>query len=119
MRKGNYTEAKNYVDAVRARYYTTSDRSSALSIPGPGFTQFDMDWMLSEWGKEYLGEGNRRRTDLRRFDKFTQGQWWFWGRATEDGISLPAQRDRKYEWYPLPQTAISVNPGLIQNPSYQ
>ena len=119
MRKGNSAEAKNYVDAVRARYYKSSDRTAALSIPGPGFTQFDMDWMLSEWGKEYLGEGNRRRTDLRRFDKFTQGQWWFWGRATEDGISLPAKRDRKYEWYPLPQTAISVNPGLIQNPNYQ
>ena len=118
MRKGNSNEAKNYVDAVRQRYYKDSDRASALSVPGPGFTQFDMDWMLSEWGKEYLGEGNRRRTDLRRFDKFTQGQWWFWGRATEDGISLPAQRDRKYEWYPLPQTAISVNPGLIQNPNY-
>ena len=118
MRKGNSSEAKNYVDAVRQRYYKDSDRASALSVPGPGFTQFDMDWMLSEWGKEYLGEGNRRRTDLRRFDKFTQGQWWFWGRATEDGISLPAQRDRKYEWYPLPQTAISVNPGLIQNPNY-
>ena len=118
MRKGNSAEAKNYVDAVRARYYKSSDRSAALSIPGPGFTQFDMDWMLSEWGKEYLGEGNRRRTDLRRFDKFTQGQWWFWGRATEDGLSLPAKRDRKYEWYPLPQTAISVNPGLVQNPNY-
>ena len=117
MRKGNSAEAKNYVDAVRARYYKSSDRTAALSIPGPGFTQFDMDWMLSEWGKEYLGEGNRRRTDLRRFDKFTQGQWWFWGRATEDGISLPAKRDRKYEWYPLPQTAISVNPGLVQNPN--
>ena len=119
MRKGNSSEAKNYVDAVRARYYKTSDRSSALSIPGPGFDNFDMDWMLSEWGKEYLGEGNRRRTDLRRFDKFTQGQWWFWGRAVEDGVTLPAKRDRKYEWYPLPQSAISVNPGLIQNPSYQ
>ena len=118
MRKGNSAEAKNYVDAVRARYYKSSDRTAALSIPGPGFTQFDMDWMLSEWGKEYLGEGNRRRTDLRRFDKFTQGQWWFWGRATEDGISLPTKRDRKYEWYPLPQTAISVNPGLVQNPNY-
>ena len=119
MRKGNSEEAKKYVDAVRQRYFKSSDRTAALNVPGPGFTQFDMDWMLSEWGKEYLGEGNRRRTDLRRFDKFTQGQWWFWGRATEDGISLPAQRDRKYEWYPLPQTAISVNPGLIQNPSYQ
>ncbi len=119
MRKGNGDVAKEYVDAVRQRYFKTDDRTSALSIPGPGFTAFDMDWMLSEWGKEYLGEGNRRRTDLRRFDKFTQGQWWFWGRATEDGVSLPAKRDRKFEWYPLPQTAISVNPGLIQNPAYK
>ena len=111
MRKGNGNVAKEYVDAVRQRYFKTGDRTSALSIPGPGFTAFDMDWMLSEWGKEYLGEGNRRRTDLRRFDKFT--------RATEDGVSLPAKRDRKFEWYPLPQTAISVNPGLIQNPAYK
>ena len=118
MRKGNSTEAKKYVDEVRKRYFKTGDVNSALSVPGPGFDAFDMDWMLSEWGKEYLGEGNRRRTDLRRFDKFTQGQWWFWGRATEDGIDLPAKRNRKYEWYPLPQTAISVNPGLIQNPNY-
>ena len=119
MRKGNSDEAKKYVDAVRQRYYRSGDRAAALSIPGPGFDSFDMDWMLSEWGKEYLGEGNRRRTDLRRFDKFTQGTWWFWGRATEDGVNLPAKRDRKYEWYPLPQSALSVNPGLIQNPNYK
>jgi hypothetical protein len=118
MRKGNSSEAKNYVDQVRQRYFTSSNRAAALSVPGPGFTNFDMDWMLSEWGKEYLGEGNRRRTDLRRFDKFTQGVWWFWGRATEDGVNLPASRDRKYEWYPLPQSALSVNPGLVQNPNY-
>ena len=118
MRKGNGGEAKKYVDAVRQRYYTSANRSAALSEPGPGFSNFDMDWMLSEWGKEYLGEGNRRRTDLRRFNKFTQGTWWFWGRATEDGVELPARRNTKYEWYPLPQSALSVNPGLIQNPSY-
>ena len=118
MRKGNGGEAKKYVDAVRQRYYTSANRSGALSEPGPGFSNFDMDWMLSEWGKEYLGEGNRRRTDLRRFNKFTQGTWWFWGRATEDGVELPAKRNTKYEWYPLPQSALSVNPGLIQNPSY-
>ena len=118
MRKGNGEEAKKYVDAVRQRYYTSANRNAALSEPGPGFSNFDMDWMLSEWGKEYLGEGNRRRTDLRRFNKFTQGTWWFWGRATEDGVELPAKRNTKYEWYPLPQSALSVNPGLIQNPSY-
>ena len=120
MRKGNSTEAKKYVDEVRKRYFKTGDVNSALSVPGPGFDAFDMDWMLSEWGKEYLCEGNRRRTDLRRFDKFTQGQWWFWGRTSEDGYGqMPAKRDRKYEWYPLPQSAISVNPGLQQNPLYK
>ena len=100
---------------VKTRYFTDK---SALEQPGPGFTSFDMDWMLSEWGLEFLGEGRRRRTDLRRFDKFTQGQWWFFGRATDDGLSYPAKRDRKYEWYPLPQSALMVNPGLVQNPNY-
>lgn len=115
MRAGNSGEAKRYVDMVRKRYFTNS---SALDSPGPGFSAFDLDWMLSQWGLEYLGEGRRRRTDLRRFDKFTQGQWWFFGRATEDGFDLPAKRDRKYEWYPLPSKALLVNPGLVQNPNY-
>lgn len=115
MRAGNSSEAKRYVDMVRKRYFTNP---SALDTPGPGFSAFDLDWMLSQWGLEYLGEGRRRRTDLRRFDKFTQGQWWFFGRATEDGFDLPAKRDRKYEWYPLPSKALLVNPGLVQNPNY-
>jgi len=118
MRKGNKDEAKNYVNAVRKRYFTAAN-AAAINIAGPGFSEFDMDWMLSEWGKEYLGEGNRRRTDLRRFNKFTQGRWWFWGRATEPGVDLPEKRDLKYEWYPLPSTALMVNSGLVQNPAYK
>lgn len=119
MRKGNSGEAKKYVDEVRKRYYSASDWNIVKDQPGPGFDKFDTDWMLSEWGLEFIGEGRRRRTDLRRFDKFTQGQWWFFGRATETGVDLPAKRDRKYEWFPLPQSALSVNPGLIQNPNYK
>lgn len=118
MRKGNAEMAKEYVNQVRKRYFSSSDWSKVKDQPGPGFTSFDGDWMLSQWGLEFLGEGRRRRTDLRRYDKFTQGQWWFFGRATEDGVDLPAKRDRKYEWYPLPESALSVNPGLIQNPNY-
>ena len=84
-----------------------------------GFSdEFDMDRMLSEWGLEFFDEGHRRRTDLRRFDKFTQGQWWFFGRTTEVGYDLPAKRDRKYEWFPVPERALSANPGLSQNPYY-
>lgn len=114
LRAGDAEGAKTLVNQVRKRYFSTSDWAVAKDQPGPGFTAFDLDWMLNEWGKEFLGEGRRRRTDLRRFDKFTQGQWWFFGRAE----NYPATRDRKYEWFPLPQSAISVNPGLVQNPNY-
>ena len=117
MRAGDANGAKALVNDVRQRYFSPSD-AAELEKPGPGFTSFDMDWMLSEWGLEFLNEGNRRRTDLRRFDKFTQGQWWFFGRATESDRPLPAKRDRKYEWFPLPQVALMVNPGLVQNPNY-
>lgn len=118
MRKGNADVAKEYVNEVRKRYFSASDWNQVKDEPGPGFSSFDNDWMLSQWGLEFLGEGRRRRTDLRRYDKFTQGQWWFYGRATEAGVDLPAKRNRKYEWYPLPESALSVNPGLIQNPNY-
>lgn len=115
LRAGNTAEAKRLVNEVRGRYFTDKNE---IEKPGPGFTNFDADWMLSEWGIEILNEGRRRRTDLRRFDKFTQGQWWFFGRATETDRQLPAQRDRRYEWFPLPQSALMVNPGLVQNPNY-
>lgn len=119
MRAGDAAGAKDLVNSVRRRYFSASDWARVKDEPGRGFTAFDMDWMLSQWGLEFLSEGRRRRTDLRRFDKFTQGQWWFFGRATEDGKVLPAKRHRKYEWYPLPASALLVNPGLIQNPDYQ
>jgi hypothetical protein len=110
---GNSNRAKELVNSVRGRYFNDASKD-AVNVPGPGFTAFDLDWMLSEWGKEFLSEGCRRRTDLRRFDKFTQGQWWFFGRAED----YPAKRDRKYEWYPLPASALRVNKGLEQNPNY-
>ncbi len=132
LREGNKAEAKEWVNKVRKRYFSDDDWNNAgvhptLGTPlvgakdqAPrGFSaDFDMDRMLSEWGIEFYNEGHRRRTDLRRYDKFTQGQWWFFGRATEPGYDLPAKRDRKYEWYPLPQRAVDANPGLVQNPDY-
>lgn len=117
LRAGSSDDAKKLVNDERSRYYKTSD-AAEVEKPGPGFNAFDADWMLSEWGLEFLDEGRRRRTDLRRFDKFTQGQWWFFGRASESDREMPAKRDRRYEWFPLPQVALMVNPGLIQNPNY-
>lgn len=119
LRAGDAQAAKELVNSVKYRYFDDTEWVTAQNQwTSRGFTEFDEDWMLNEWGIEFLNEGRRRRTDLRRFDKFTQGQWWFFGEATEDGIDLPAQRDRKYEWFPLPASAINVNPGLVQNPNY-
>lgn len=132
LREGNADEAKEVVNEVRVRYFADEDWTGSSvdeatgRVLGPardqaprGFSdEFDMDRMLSEWGLEFFDEGHRRRTDLRRFDKFTQGQWWFFGRTTEVGYDLPAKRDRKYEWFPVPERALSANPGLSQNPYY-
>ena len=132
LREGNADEAKEVVNEVRVRYFSDEDWTGSSvdeatgRVLGPardqaprGFSdEFDMDRMLSEWGLEFFDEGHRRRTDLRRFDKFTQGQWWFFGRTTEVGCDLPAKRDRKYEWFPVPERALSANPGLSQNPYY-
>lgn len=118
MREGKVDAAQSLVNSVRKRCFSAEDWAVAQNELPRGFYAFDMDWMLSEWGLEFLDEGHRRRTDLRRFDKFTQGQWWFFGRAVDGEVSYPAKRDRKYEWYPLPETALTANPGLIQNPDY-
>ena len=119
LREDNSTEAKNWVNEVRKRYFSAADWNTAKDRAPRGFdAAFDEDRMLSEWGLEFLDEGHRRRTDLRRFDKFTQGQWWFFGRTTETGYDLPAKRDRKYEWFPVPERALAANPGLTQNPAY-
>lgn len=107
------TSPRAAVNEVRNRYFS----GAATDEVGASWT--DEEWMLHQWGLEFLSEGRRRRTDLRRFDKFTQGQWWFFGRAKDDsGETFPAARSRKYEWYPLPQSALGVNPGLVQNPNY-
>lgn len=118
LRAGDASGAKELVNQVRERCFSPEDWATAQDELSRGFSAYDEDWMLSEWGIEFLDEGRRRRTDLRRFDQFTQGKWWFFGRATDDGVSLPEKRDRKYEWFPLPERALTVNPGLKQNPNY-
>ena len=114
LRDGDAPAAEKLVLQVRKRYF----KSEAEAKNYGRINTIDEIWMLDQWGQEFLSEGRRRRTDLRCFDKFTQGQWWFFGRTTDDGFSYPAKRDRKYEWFPLPASALSVNPELQQNPNY-
>ncbi len=67
MRAGQADKAKELVNEVRKRYFSAGDWADVKDKPGRGFTAFDMDWMLSQWGVEFLNEGRRRRTDLASF----------------------------------------------------
>ena len=62
--------------------------------------------ILDERGYELYWEGHRR-TDLIRFDQFTNGTWWAKG-VTESFRSL----------YPIPTNALTANVNLVQNDGY-
>lgn len=114
MRKNKGGDMKDLVNQVRYRYFPNGAPTD--DVAG---SWTEEEWMLHQWGLEFLSEGRRRRTDLRRFHRFTEGQWWFHGRAmADDGGQFPAVRNKRYEWFPLPQVALGVNEGLKQNPNY-
>lgn len=66
-----------------------------------------LDELLAERGREFIFEG-KRRTDLIRFGKFTTGSWW----------DHKATNDPNKELFPIPQTQLTINPNLKQNPGY-
>lgn len=68
----------------------------------------DMDELLRELGREYIGEGFRRM-QLRRFDHYTKGRWW----------NKNVDSDPKYEVFPIPHRALNTNENLVQNPGYE
>lgn len=56
MRMGDSNGAKELVNSVRRRYFSAADWALVQDQPGPGFDAFDMDWMLGQWGQEFLSE---------------------------------------------------------------
>ena len=81
---------------------------SKRSAPGhtlPQYTTLTLDDILKERGYELYWEGLRRQ-DLIRFGKFT------------DAWQEKPATDASKELYPLPQSAVDVNPNLTQNPGY-
>ena len=67
-----------------------------------------LDALLQERSWELYFEGVRRN-DLIRFGKFVRGQWEFVDRSGEEDYR---------NIFPIPQTSINSNPGLVQNPGY-
>lgn len=101
LRAGDKEGAASLINAVRKRYFSTSD-------PEPVTSANIDEWrMLDEWMIEFIGEG-RRRFDLIRWNKYTTESWW----------DHEATNKSHYRRFPIPYQAIGSNQLLEQNPGY-
>ena len=105
LRNGDASGAGQLLNSVRKRNYPQANLSQVLYAPD-GAAKLDMDEMLDEWGREFFAEG-RRRIDLIRFGRFTDG-WWDKTPDTDDHTII----------FPIMREVLDANPALKQNPGY-
>lgn len=96
-------EAVDLINASRERAFTAEDWPAARYTTAT----LTMDELLAERGREFIFEG-KRRADIIRFGRFTNGSWW----------DHEPTNDPNREIYPIPHTQIAINPNLDQNPGY-
>jgi starch-binding outer membrane protein, SusD/RagB family len=102
---GTGAEAVGYFNLLRQRAYgNNSGNVSSLNL----------DLILDERARELYWEGFRR-TDLIRFNKFTDAAYlWPWKGGVSGGTGVPSYR----RIFPIPATEVGANPKIIQNPNY-
>lgn len=92
-------------------------RERAYGNNGPDATitsdEFTLDFILDERARELYWEGHRR-TDLIRFNHFSENGVWPWKGGVAEGRVTEKFRDL----YPLPSTDLIANPNLTQNEGY-
>lgn len=104
---GDANLALTYINLLRTRAYgNTSGNITASDLT--------LDFILDERARELYWEGHRR-TDLVRFEKFTQNSYlWPWKGGVASGTGV---QDFK-NLYPLPSADLNVNRNLHQNTGY-
>lgn len=102
LRAGDKKTAAGLINQVRGRNFEGGVDPNPVTADN-----LDEYRMLDEWMIEFLGEG-RRRTDLIRWDKFVTESWW-------DHTPL---NDKNKNLFPIPNSAISANNLIEQNPGY-
>lgn len=104
---GDLAKGVEYVNRVRERAYGgTGGNITAADLTLP--------FLLDERARELYWECHRR-TDLVRFEQFSNGSYvWPWKGGTADGIPV----DTKYDVFPIPASDIGANPNLMQNAGY-
>ncbi|MFC7669158.1 RagB/SusD family nutrient uptake outer membrane protein [Hymenobacter humi] len=104
----NRATALGYVNQIRARAF----KNAASSVITDA--QMTADFILDERARELHWEGVRR-TDLIRYNKFTDGSYlWPWKGGVAGGRGV----DAKYRLFPIPSSDLTANPNLKQNPGY-
>ena len=106
FRLGDYISAGKLLNEVRKRNYPSENYKEYLYEPD-GNVKLSAEEFIDEWGREFLGEG-RRRTDLIRWERFSEGTWW----------DKYPDVDKHLEIFPLHRSTLSTNPNLKQNPGY-
>lgn len=100
------------------------DESRALSLLndlreraglGRDLSQGDLtlDFILDERSRELFWEAHRR-TDLIRFNQFTENGTWPWKGGVQEGTTTESFRNV----YPIPASELRANPNLDQNDGY-
>ena len=102
---GSTTQALAYVNQLRQRAYGNATGNVATIYT---------DFFLDERGRELYWEGHRR-TDLVRYNKFTEGTYlWPFKGGVKAGTAIPSFRNI----FPIPAADLIANPNLKQNTGY-
>lgn len=104
FRQGDAKGACDKLNDVRKRNFP-ADKWEAAKLTTTTLTEQEL---LDEWGREFFAE-SRRRIDLIRFGKFSNGTWW--SKPNRDA-------DNHYEIFPISTEILGSNQKLIQNPGY-
>ena len=102
MREGKKEEAAELINHIRKRNFENGADPDPVTA-----ANLDEYRILDEWLIEFLGEG-RRRTDLIRWNKFIEEDWW----------DHKASKDKNRKRFPVPNKALSGSNLLEQNPGY-
>jgi starch-binding outer membrane protein, SusD/RagB family len=102
---GTNALALSYFNNLRQRAYGNSSGNVGA---------LDLDLIIDERGRELYWEAFRR-TDLIRFNRFTEGSYlWPWKGGVRNGTGVPTFRSL----FPIPATEVGSNPNIQQNPNY-
>ena len=114
-----------YVNEVRERAYCSGKYYQADKCNADGkitLDQLTYSWLLDERSRELWSE-NWRRSDLVRFDCYTNNYSWdfkgYMPNAKEISYYGIADVDDKYNVFPIPQDDVRYNPNIKQNPDYE